>query len=1849
MKHSLNPMRKTSFWLFLLSITLVFALQPVLPAYAMATTSVEILDLPDGTTLQVGQEVQFRIRFSCTTVGAGDCDNVNIQTQLPDWWQAAAITLSSSAPYTNVTLSPTGLVTINDNQNNPVNAERLDPGESETVTVRLRIRDSAYTDSGAIPPANAPGTVSTTVTSNAATNTPPVDSTLNLEPPDFQWSTTKTRTLPSQSGGPEPALDQPVTYRVCVVSDSATDNVILNDFQLVDTFPVGATVLSPAAGGTNPAVAIAGNQITFTWTGQNRSPSAGQLCQNIRLQYPSPGFGDPTNANAAPDVTNNVDLNVNDPTGVCVNPCDSAGTTHGFDPEVSTPGLNKVISQNPVGINGIGRWRLRANTSNANAPTAAFIVMDEMPFENGPDTTPNTADDVLPLEVTSIIIPRWNSPGGTDVRGTFQVSSSATCRTDTTGAAGWTTLTGSPFDGSSNPTIAAPSTDIRCIRATFEQSDDGGGTWNPGVPMGFSFQNNRRLEILFEVRNNDAARIGETHENCMYVTSRVDIADPLVTTAPNCATVQISGLTNNVSVDTNKGVTPNNPRPGDTVTIRLEMNITERASANLQSPQIADAIPDNILIDPATDFWDISYNNTVGSDVTLSEADIRAGVGGSGFSITTENLVSPAETRQVIRFDLVGLDIAPPPTGEKRLRIEITGTIRPATPASNYTNNAFFVDNGPGELVCEDTSTGTNPGTVNDTNDIFGSGNTTQICQTNTNYNVPSTARFAGQKWLRNEYNAADEDRRDNIVVAPGLTGTCEDGQTETNGQLAEPNYSRNPCVHEGEYGDIFTYRLTIQNSGNVVLYDYHLYDILPYQGDTGITLAQVGTARDSEWRPIMRANSITFVDSERAPLVPASNPLLTAGDFIIEYSNSRTPCRPELGAIPGCTAVVWQTDPTLAPINGWENVESFRIRLNNGATGWAPGVLVEFLVEMEIPAENYYGGGDIQNPEPGGVAWNNYGHNFYEAPGQNAGDLLAAAEPPRVGIMVRQRGSIGNFVWFDEGAGANFNNSRFDPGETPVSGVRVELYRDVNGNNTFDIGDALVTDTITGNPQTTDAGANPGFYLFDNLPEGTYFVRIPPSNFGAGGPLHRYMSSTDTTTPVDATQDERDHGIDNPSPATNGINSPPIVLRYNTEETGEGTSTDPNDGPTFIGNGPVDDNNSDLTVDFGFVQVFDWGDNPDSYGTDNDPATTVNPATDDSDEVGPSHLIISELRLGATEDAEGSGQPAAAGANSNGDDTNGTGNDEDGVNHPTFVAGQTQTVEVTVYNNTGRPANLVGWLDWDGSGSYTAADAVTVTVPSSATPQVISVPVTVPGSVTNGNIYTRWRLTTDSINGNNPTGPASDGEVEDYQVPTRGPGVSVNKTDGQNSIVAGQATTYTITVQNSNAATCEADFTDNLPIADPNGFDPATISWTCVGSGGATCQHPNSAAAQANDGENPWEINETSVQIPQNGQLTYSVTGTLRANAGLGANIVNTANLANVANCQNTPASDDDTNGVIFDPPSGTKIGTVVNGTTIRWTMVWLNTGAVAQQATVSDVLQAGQTFAGNLVCTPFGASTTTLPIADNCTYNAGTNTVLWNGNIGPAAPANANRVEIAFDVTVAGNANYNNSAAINFPALAQSASANANVNLDPNAPGGVGGGGDNPDDPNNPLLALGDPAISKFGSPLFAQPGEEVVWTIIVTNPGNVPFNNVLVTDNMPPQFEILDNNSTGGTVTVAGQSYTLTAPVLNPGETITITLRTRMRGNPLPPPFFGQGEVGACVANGPQIVLNRACLQFDGGAEACAEATVACLPDALPATGESELNEWRLPVFSLTIVVLSIAILGGMLWIRRRYPLI
>lgn len=144
----------------------------------------------------------------------------------------------------------------------------------------------------------------------------------------------------------------------------------------------------------------------------------------------------------------------------------------------------------------------------------------------------------------------------------------------------------------------------------------------------------------------------------------------------------------------------------------------------------------------------------------------------------------------------------------------------------------------------------------------------------------------------------------------------------------------------------------------------------------------------------------------------------------------------------------------------------------------------------------------------------------------------------------------------------------------------------------------------------------------------------------------------------------------------------------------------------------------------------------------------------------GAMHAVIEGFYLGKTADTEFNGQPSV---NADGDDKNPAGavSDEDGVRFlSALLPGQTATVEVTLTTQQG--GLLDAWIDFSRNGSW-GESGEKIFSSRALVNGANTLSFSVPAGTQAGNTYARFRLSFAGTE--SPTGEASSGEVEDYQV----------------------------------------------------------------------------------------------------------------------------------------------------------------------------------------------------------------------------------------------------------------------------------------------------------------------------------------------------------------------------------------------------------------------------------------------------------------------------------------------------
>ena len=357
----------------------------------------------------------------------------------------------------------------------------------------------------------------------------------------------------------------------------------------------------------------------------------------------------------------------------------------------------------------------------------------------------------------------------------------------------------------------------------------------------------------------------------------------------------------------------------------------------------------------------------------------------------------------------------------------------------------------------------------------------------------------------------------------------------------------------------------------------------------------------------------------------------------------------------------------------------------------------------------------------------------------------------------------VGNYLWLDTGA----TPSQQDGGDSPFANVPVRLVW-AGPNGTVDTqpydasagGDDVIILTTT-----TDAN---GRYMFCGLGPGigsdaVYQVQVPP--------IPGYLSV--------AKDSGSDDALDSDAAPGNSLASgwagdafglrldytaaPGYILKDGSVlPTSEGGNEDANSEANDNG---FPDERTDWTQDFGFIQYDDYGDLPASF-------EGGNPAV---------HPMRPDLYLGSCVDAETTNAPDnEAGMDATGGDDNTAGDytvgsctadDEDGVTLTTpLIPNHQACVRVTARNGTGSTAYLYAWFDWNGNGTFDAGEQLNTGDFSGGSYALTGdltnaeLCFTVPSSATfdGGEIHYRFRLTTQSDLAS-ATGPATDGEVEDY------------------------------------------------------------------------------------------------------------------------------------------------------------------------------------------------------------------------------------------------------------------------------------------------------------------------------------------------------------------------------------------------------------------------------------------------------------------------------------------------------
>ncbi|MEO0339105.1 MAG: GEVED domain-containing protein, partial [Bacteroidota bacterium] len=294
--------------------------------------------------------------------------------------------------------------------------------------------------------------------------------------------------------------------------------------------------------------------------------------------------------------------------------------------------------------------------------------------------------------------------------------------------------------------------------------------------------------------------------------------------------------------------------------------------------------------------------------------------------------------------------------------------------------------------------------------------------------------------------------------------------------------------------------------------------------------------------------------------------------------------------------------------------------------------------------------------------------------------------------------------------------------------------------------------------------------------------------------------------------------------------------------------------------NGLEGGDEDDHDVDTIRLVLRDLGDLPDaSTSTVGDGSASGNYRTLLSDN-GPSHIIDPNIYIGASVDAEADGQPSAdAGADqSTGDDNNSIGtDDEDGfpISTTTFTAGQNVSFSISVFNNSGMDdAQLYAWFDWNNNGVLDNSNEryapTSNDFDDSNVTQTANFSFTVPSDATVGSdLGARFRFSTDLTAVDDPTGAASDGEVEDYLIQVESDCPDINSIANLSAVCVGESFTVTVDDHDANLGAMQLYYSTSstLTAAQVYDSDPSSVGLTALGSSFSPVNTTDESTASGN------------------------------------------------------------------------------------------------------------------------------------------------------------------------------------------------------------------------------------------------------------------------------------------------------------------------------------------------------------------------------------------------------------------
>ncbi|MBC8161836.1 MAG: DUF11 domain-containing protein [Roseiflexaceae bacterium] len=197
-------------------------------------------------------------------------------------------------------------------------------------------------------------------------------------------------------------------------------------------------------------------------------------------------------------------------------------------------------------------------------------------------------------------------------------------------------------------------------------------------------------------------------------------------------------------------------------------------------------------------------------------------------------------------------------------------------------------------------------------------------------------------------------------------------------------------------------------------------------------------------------------------------------------------------------------------------------------------------------------------------------------------------------------------------------------------------------------------------------------------------------------------------------------------------------------------------------------------------------------------------------------------------------------------------------------------------------------------------------------------------------------------------------------------------------------------------------------------------------------------------------------------------------------------------------------------------------------------------------------------------------------------------------------------------------------------------------------------PATPGQPPSGTPDVAVIKTVDTPSAQIGGILIFTLTATNLGNAPADNVIVTDTLPGELDVIEVSTSRGAVFQRDRTITVELNTVQPGEIITIRIVARVNETARPPQIRNVAVISTTTPGddprnntsqvtveitGPPASPTLPAGQTPAGQSPVAPGPVVPPPASLPSTGVT--ND-----MAPLLLMLGIALLGLSLLLKRQH---